>query len=67
MKTNVMRYEETGTVKSKSRNINYFRDLSSSQIVGGTLKELYRRYQTELYAVAFFSLLAWDFYNKIVN
>ena len=52
MKSNIMTYEKTGNMRSKKNTVEqgYFKELSSYNIVVGGLRELYKRYSTELWA-----------------
>ena len=63
MKT--MSYIKTGEVKSKSRNVNYFRELSTSSMLYGVGREIYRRYDTECWMLVSFGLLGWTVWNRL--
>lgn len=66
MKANVMVYEKTGNVKSK-RNVveqSIFKDMKTANIVFGALRELYKRFSTELWAVACIATWGVIVYSK---
>ena len=63
MKT--MEYERTGTVKSRSKDINYFRDLSTTSMLYGVGRELYRRYDTECWMFMTFGLFGWIVWTRL--
>jgi F420-0:gamma-glutamyl ligase-like protein len=57
-----MKYERTGTVKSKKVNVEQtiFRDMAVSTMVGALIHECWRRYSTEILAFALFT--SWAVY-----
>lgn len=62
-----MSYEKT-RVKPTSAKVErefMFKNLSSGQIVWGAVRELYRRYDTEVYMIGTFSLFGYIIANKL--
>lgn len=51
--TDGMSYEETGKIKTSSKAIrqSFFKDLSTSDLIIGVVKELYKRYDTEVWQI----------------
>ncbi len=62
-----MRYEKTAIIGSKRKTIEqgYFKEMTTANIIFGALKELYRRYSTEVWAFCTFTLLAVEVYQHI--
>lgn len=60
-------YEKTGTLKTprKVAERAVFKDMTTWGIIYGGLSELYRRFDTELYAVASFTLLAYIVWQRL--
>lgn len=60
-------YEKTGNYKTprKVAERSVFKDMSTNSIILGGLKELYKRFDTEIYALVSFSLLAYIVYQRL--
>lgn len=62
---NVMVYEKTGTVKSRGKDINYFRDLSTTSMLYGVGREVYRRYSVEIWMFIALGSIAYQVWYRL--
>jgi hypothetical protein len=62
-----MTYVKTGTIKSKTRDIErgMFKNMSTSRIIYGSIRELYRRYDTETWTFIAFGSIAYQIWYKL--
>lgn len=60
-------YEKTGTLKTPRKVIErlVFKDMTTQSIIFGSLIELYKRFNTELYAFGFFGMIALEIYHRL--